>query len=937
MVTLKKFAQPVKCAASRVICRFRSKSFAHQRYLTQHLNTNLMCQSRNMALQRNQIGALRQPLPSSTSTTSSSRIVPPQISNFPSLHHEISQNASSSSSSLIAAVNHNSTSHDISASDMEEENDNQSQSETIAPPSFANINLPQSSNLQIYSSISSATNNANLPKKSAGLYPINRSIFFDEVPTKAPSKDDSDSDSDFDSESKSSSNSSVEHARNGNYRDIDDEEYMSELDSELPIDITRQKAMMDVVNLGTEVDNDIKEQINNNNNSSSLPEELIYISKQIRLIRRSYGEDCLKCQSFEELVAILSKRPRNEKDTLRILRQNLFQWITKNKVSRSGSNELLSIITSLEPKYAMPSDVRTLASCDINNISQYDVAEIEIDWIKSWQMKNMIKNNFPKIKLFIKDPIEMISYMFIEPKLMFGYKKEVKFRFHKLSQLDSTGKAVSAVGDVMTSFWCEQSEKEILTKDVDGYILPLIFYSDGVCVSESHVNNKVTPVICTTGNFPDVLIQKDIAKRVISYLPSYNTHSKTVLIQHLHSTLGISISAAERNVRYFELYVERTFWHTLIEIISNYSVRGVKLQVLGQGIKTFYPRIAFVVGDDPAQHRISGLSEGMATHGCTYCNYNTRTGLVYDPQVDTIRDIDTIRRDCSIAKPLMQRVMQGQKLNKQENIIIKKLQAQNVHPYLNPFFNAPMGFENNIYQGATPDLLHLFCAGLMKSLVQWVMTIISCISQYPNSGFKNGPVIFDSRISNFPYVHDMPHLYWTTFRSGLMQFGKKSKKEKELATGSLGGFKSTTFISLLVQIYFSIGFNNDVLPTNINFMYYQINLGNVANKVLIAIASLLDAYFQSKRTTWTNEQLDHFGKTINELYVHLLLVWDLKQTLLGAYQISKKKKPYIAPPRMRKLHMILHLVMYIIKYGSLIHMDTSTYESLHKYVTTVFG
>jgi hypothetical protein len=178
MVTFKKIALPVKTATSRVICQFCSKSFSASRFLTQHLNMNLMCQSRNMALQGNQIGALRQPLPSSTSTTSSSRIVPPQISNFPSLHHEISQNASSSSSSLIAAVNHNSTSHDISASDMEEENDNQSQSETIAPPSFANINLPQSSNLRIYSSISSATNNANLPKKSAGLYPINRSIFL---------------------------------------------------------------------------------------------------------------------------------------------------------------------------------------------------------------------------------------------------------------------------------------------------------------------------------------------------------------------------------------------------------------------------------------------------------------------------------------------------------------------------------------------------------------------------------------------------------------------------------------------------------------------------------------------------------------------------------------------------------------------------------------
>ena len=94
----------------------------------------------------------------------------------------------------------------------------------------------------------------------------------------------------------------------------------------------------------------------------------------------------------------------------------------------------------------------------------------------------------------------------------------------------------------------------------------------------------------------------------------------------------------------------------------------------------------------------------------------------------------------------------------------------------------------------------------------------------------------------------MPHVYWTTFSGGLMQFGSKSIKNKELATGSLGGFNSTTFISLLIQIYYSIGFNNNVLPEK-NFIYYDLKLGNVTDKVLSAIASLLDAYFQAKRTT----------------------------------------------------------------------------------------
>ena len=219
----------------------------------------------------------------------------------------------------------------------------------------------------------------------------------------------------------------------------------------------------------------------------------------------------------------------------------------------------------------------------------------------------MLKNNFPKLKLYVKDPIEMISYFLIDPQIMFGWKKDVHFRHYKLSPLDSKNAHVRAYGNVMTSSWCEMSEREILLKDPDGNILPIILYADGVSVSDSHVNNKITPVICTIGNFSDELQNQSFAKSVLSYLPNYNSHSKLLLVQHLVATLGISTSAAERNVKYFELYVERIFWASVVKIISNYAVKGVKLHVLGQGINTFYPRIAFICGDDPSQSRLSRL------------------------------------------------------------------------------------------------------------------------------------------------------------------------------------------------------------------------------------------------------------------------------------------------------------------------------------------
>ena len=153
---------------------------------------------------------------------------------------------------------------------------------------------------------------------------------------------------------------------------------------------------------------------------------------------------------------------------------------------------------------------------------------------------------------------------------------------------------------------------------------------------------------------------------------------------------------------------------------------------MGHGIKTFYPRIAFVCGDYPSQHRISGLSEGLATYGCTYCNYKTSSGLVYDPTRDTPRDITTISARCVEAEPLMNILMNGGRLSKRQKQTINRLTAYNIHPYVNSFHNAPMGYKWDIYKAVPPDLLHLFCAGLMKSMAGWALTIISEIAKIPN-------------------------------------------------------------------------------------------------------------------------------------------------------------------------------------------------------------
>jgi len=173
--------------------------------------------------------------------------------------------------------------------------------------------------------------------------------------------------------------------------------------------------------------------------------------------------------------------------------------------------------------------------------------------------------------------------------------------------------------------------------------------------------------------------------------------------------------------------VERTLYKYVVKQLNSAWERGIQYHVLGRGLMTFYPCISFFCGDDPCQHRISGLQEGNTSYGCVYCSFPTLKGNVYNPLEHLPRDVESIKRFCAIAEQVTC-VEMGQiprfQTNPELKAAIRALESQNIHPHENPFHYAPMGYDNHIFKANPPDLLHLFCAGLMKSLTQWVLTII---------------------------------------------------------------------------------------------------------------------------------------------------------------------------------------------------------------------
>ena len=239
---------------------------------------------------------------------------------------------------------------------------------------------------------------------------------------------------------------------------------------------------------------------------------------------------------------------------------------------------------------------------------------------------------------------------------------------------------------------------------------------------------------------------------------------------------------ALKNIAVFkkELFLE--FWKLLLATIKPAAARGVKLKIIGQqGTNIFYPRIAFHVGDDPAQHEVSSIKSGpMVRHSCIKCMYDIQKGGTYIYNPESFRKLDdTLKQDIKDAERYQQKYLMGNQLTSNERLFRKTLEKKGYHPITNPFLDAPFGSNNSIYNSPT-DLMHLFSAGLIKSVLLWTMTIIDVISKcdYNEHKFSQNVGIFDLRLKQFPYLpKNIAHLYMTKFNKGLMYISTKKKQD----------------------------------------------------------------------------------------------------------------------------------------------------------------
>ena len=255
---------------------------------------------------------------------------------------------------------------------------------------------------------------------------------------------------------------------------------------------------------------------------------------QVKLCKFLYGDHYLECKTYDQMILAVQNYYKRPQISRKLNAQCAYNFSVEAGLSRKLGTKLLHVIKMFKPVLPVPRSIQGIESSVKKNVQRFqDCSKFTIPWTKKWKMNEL--KGFHSVKIYIRNVFEVLSHMLIDPEIMFVWKEHFHLSYHQSKDRDNN----QVYSDVMTSNWAKESEDLVRIKDNEGYLMPLMFYTDGVQVS-ANVHNKITPVVITLGNFSDTLLQKDISKRVIAYLPNFKSYSKDLMISHIMAKLKIS-------------------------------------------------------------------------------------------------------------------------------------------------------------------------------------------------------------------------------------------------------------------------------------------------------------------------------------------------------------------------------------------------------------
>jgi len=265
-----------------------------------------------------------------------------------------------------------------------------------------------------------------------------------------------------------------------------------------------------------------------------------FAEEQEKICSFIFGIEYIHSLTFESMVQAVQmhyEKTETKKSFTKSMSQNsLYQFSIESGLSRNECVKLLSVIKSFDPRIPVPKTFHGVENRMRKSLDQHnDCVQIIVPWIESWRMNEL--RGFQPVTIYVRNIFEIIAHMLIDPEIMFIWRKHIHFSYYRATDRNNN----QVYSDLMSSNWAHETEKMIKSRNQQGNLMPLIMYTDGVQVGNS-VHNKITPVILSLGIFSDTLLQKDISKRVIAYLPNFRCYSKDIIISHLVSKLSVSKS-----------------------------------------------------------------------------------------------------------------------------------------------------------------------------------------------------------------------------------------------------------------------------------------------------------------------------------------------------------------------------------------------------------
>ena len=110
---------------------------------------------------------------------------------------------------------------------------------------------------------------------------------------------------------------------------------------------------------------------------------------------------------------------------------------------------MLTLFSRLCPSSSIPRSLNGIKQLNHKAVSIYKFGEIHIPYPTGWEIEKLI---FPidPIIVYLRDPMELIAELFVNPKIMFKYRSHINFRYYNKGS-DPTISPIHA--DLMTSEW----------------------------------------------------------------------------------------------------------------------------------------------------------------------------------------------------------------------------------------------------------------------------------------------------------------------------------------------------------------------------------------------------------------------------------------------------------------------------------------------------